>query len=217
MRRGSWSKYSSKLGVHNIVTIQRGLVRYLMLNELLSSSHDPRARRRLKAILLSRSNTMTAAQIALRLGIARSTVFAYRRLFAMEGCRGLLARIAPGRPATPFGPALESVLIKGLRMLSWFNVPALRNWIRHHDRVYPEWTVRRWALALIKRLQIRFPKDWRIERMNSYEAFRRSADPDDNPFSRWRRQRAMHDSKQSTLNLVVEDSPGLRPWFPLST
>ena len=88
---------------------------------------------------------------------------------AEHGVTGLLARTRSGRPATPVTPALEQVIIAGLRLLGWFHVPALQKWIAHHDRLYPPWPVRRWALALIKRLKIRFPKDWRVERTNAYQ------------------------------------------------
>lgn len=187
------------------------------LNKLLVTYRgNPRAQKRIWVILLSMQGNLTAAQIANRLHLARSTVFAYRRLHAEKGIEGLLARTKPGRPATPFSHGLEKTVIKGLRLLRWFNIPALREWVRGHDRLYPAWTIRRWALALIKRLRIRFPKNWKDEMENSYEEWRRSVDWSDNPLSRWRRARAMRASTDPTLNLVIEESPGLRPWLPLA-
>jgi hypothetical protein len=182
------------------------------LRASFASAHDPRARRRILVILCSLRGNRTVLQIAHRLGLARSTVFAYRRLYAVSGIEGLLAHTRRGRPATPVSPALDQIIVKGLRLLSWFNIPALRKWIGHYDRIYPVWTVRRWALSRIKRWHIRFPKDWRAELANSYREWQHSLDPTDNPYTRWRHQRALRESTEPTLALVVAESAGLLPW-----
>jgi transposase len=157
------------------------------------------------------SRVLSAVGIAFRVGLARSTVFSYRRSFAERGVTGLLAHTGPGRPATPVSPTIEQVIVKGLRLLSWFNVPALQKWIGHHDRVYPDWIVRRWARAYIRRLGIKFTKDWRTERARSYWAWRESLDPLDTPYIRWRRA-SSSTAREPTFGLVVGESAGLLPW-----
>lgn len=112
-----------------------------------------------------------------------------------------LTRTRPGRPAASVTPALEQLIVKGLRLLSWFNVPTLRKWIEYHDRTHPVWTVRRWALALIRRLKIQFPKDWRTGVPNARREWRRSANPLNIPDARRRRLGAMRDSVEPSLNL----------------
>jgi transposase len=197
--------------VRNIVSRLDRLAEAHWLRQLLAAESDPRVQKRLMVIILTLRGTLSAVGIAFRVGLARSTVFSYRRLFADQGVNGLLAHTRPGRPATPVTPALEQVIVKGLRLLSWFNVPAVQKWIGHHDRVYPDWIVRRWAHAYINRLRIKFMKDWRTERVRSYRAWRESLDPLNNPYIRWRRRRATA-STEPALGLVVGDSAGLLPW-----
>ncbi len=213
---GSSSAQLSQERVRNFVSRLNTVAETHSLRRLLATDRDPRARKRILVIILSQPGYLTAVQVACRVKLARSTVFAYRRLFAEHGIEGLLARTRPGRPATRVTPALEKVIIQGLRLLSWFNIPVLQKWIRHHDRMYPHWTVRRWAIAYVKRLKIRFPKDWRTERTNSYHEWRRSIDPLDNSYTRWRRIRALRESTEPSLNLVVGNSAGLLPWHDLA-
>jgi hypothetical protein len=177
---------------------------------------NPAALRRLQAILLTQQGTLTAAQIGGRLNLARSTVFAYRRAYADHGPDGLLARLRAGRPAKRPSPSLERIIVKGLKLLSWFNIPALTDWIKHHDRIYPHWMVRRWALALIKKLKIRFRKDWRVEMANSLETWQNMARSTGRPPVRLQRERARRESTEPSLNLVIEESPGLRPWLDVA-
>jgi hypothetical protein len=159
------------------------------LRSIFATEHDWRARKRILVILLTLRRNLSVLQIAHRLGLARSTVFAYRRLYALGGIRALLAHTSRGRPPTPVSPRLDQVIVKGLRLLSWFNVPMLRKWISYHDRDYPSWTVRRWALMRIKRLRIKFPRDWRAEMANSYQQRRSSTDRTGPPHQNWQRQR----------------------------
>ena len=191
----------------------------LSLRKMLREQESLHARKRLSTVILILERTLTAAQIAARLNLARSTVFVYWKQYREGGVPALLARTKPGRPATTLTPALEQVVIRGLRLLRWFNVPALQEWIRGHDHLYPEWTVRRWSLMLIKRLKMKFPWDWQVQMCYSYAAWRQMWERDretDNPLTRWKRIRAERESTEPSLNLVVENSSGLRPWFPLA-
>lgn len=177
---------------------------------------DPAAKRRLMVIHLSREGILTAIQIAERLHIARSTVFAYRRLYLEKGVEGLLARLSAGRPAQRPSPALERIIVSGLRLLRWFSVPTLREWIYGHDRLYPAWTVSRWAHSLIKRFKIKFPLNWEDKVDDSYLRWAQSVDKSRDPRSCWGRMQPVPDTTELSLGLVVEDSPGLRPWFSLA-
>ncbi len=181
---------------------------------LVKHRRNTAAVRRLQVIAFTLRGGLTAAQIAAHLGIARSTVFAYRTMYAEKGIEKLLARLRAGRPGKKPSPALTQVIVRGLRLLSWFNVPALVEWIRHHDREYPHWTVRRWALALIKRFKIRFKKDWREEREKSLEAWRRAVPLAPHNNASLRPQ--SNDSVELSLRLEIEESPGLRPWLELA-
>lgn len=178
------------------------------LRASFASAPDPRARKRILVILCSLRGNRTALQIAHGLNLARSTVFAYRRLYAVGGIEGLLAHVRRGRPATPVSPALDQIIVKGLRLLSWFNVPILRKWISYHDQVYPSWTVRRWALARIVRLKIKFRQDWRTELASACREWRRSIEPTEGG----RLRSALCDPTQPTLGLVGVESAGLLPW-----
>ncbi|HVZ60957.1 MAG TPA: helix-turn-helix domain-containing protein [Terriglobales bacterium] len=176
------------------------------LTDLLDARHrhrDRSAKVRIDVMVLTLRGELTAAQIAMRLRVARSTVFEYRRLYRQRGVEGLLMRLKPGRPSLQPSAALESIIVQGLQKMRWFHLQTLQDWIRHHDYAYHDWTVRRWARALIQRLGIRFLVDWQNQRQVSFDTFQDSEERKQQVALR-RQMRMINSSLQTTLDLVFE-------------
>lgn len=168
LSRGAWPwnpKAKKPRSAKAETAILRILAPYLCRNR-------PEARRRIFVIILLLARE-PLNQIAKRLQIGRSTIFAYQKLYRAGGLKALLSRTKRGRPRQRGSYELDTVLYKGLRKLRSFNIPTLIIWVRHCGVKSSPWMIRRRAVDLIEESQALFPLNWRTRPKTTRQPIRR--------------------------------------------